>query len=65
MPEEIREECESCRFWKPFRDNTGECHCKAPLPYVHEPEKKTLHKVTRWPLTHKDNLCGEFQNRWK
>ncbi len=52
--------CEECNYWKPFADNTGECYCKAPLPYIHNPEEKTLHKVTRWPLTKKDQRCGEF-----
>lgn len=63
MPEEIQEECGSCRFWKPFTDGKGECYCKAPLPYIHEPEQETLHKVTRWPLTKEHQRCGEFQNR--
>jgi len=53
--------CKDCKFWKPFADNTGECHCKAPLPYIHEIEKETIHKVTRWPLTKQHQGCGEFE----
>jgi len=52
--------CTECKFWKPFKDNTGECHCKAPLPYIFEIEKETLYKVTRWPLTDHHQGCGEF-----
>lgn len=56
--------CEDCRFWKPFGvKGVGECHCKAPLPYIHEPKEETLHKVSRWPLTKQHQYCGEFQNR--
>jgi len=57
--------CEDCRFWRLFNreDNTGECFCKAPLPYIHKFEEKTLNKVTRWPLTKGKQHCGEFQNK--
>lgn len=52
--------CMDCEYWKPFKDNTGECYCKAPLPYIHETEMESLHKVTRWPLTNQHQGCSEF-----
>jgi len=56
--------CEDCRFWKPFGvEGVGECHCKAPLPYIWKVEEETREKGTRWPLTAKNQHCGEFQNR--
>jgi len=55
--------CKACKFWKQFEDDKGECHRKAPLPYIHEPEMETLHKVTRWPLTKQNQYCGEFQKK--
>ncbi len=59
----MNEYCENCRHWKPFQDNMGECHCRAPLPYIHDPEEKTLDKVSRWPLTKTNQYCGEFSER--
>jgi hypothetical protein len=62
--------CKDCRFWKKSENSTGECHCKAPLPYVDNPEKKKLHPEentlyagTRWPLTKHTQFCGEFQEK--
>lgn len=55
--------CEDCCFWRPFADHMGECHCKAPLPYIYDPKDETLHKGTRWPLTKGEQRCGEFQPR--
>ena len=55
--------CEHCAYWIPFNDDTGECHCRAPLPYLHHPEVETRRKVTRWPLTRKDQTCGEFKEK--
>ena len=53
--------CEDCRFWGPNIDKkSGECHCRAPLPYKYRPEEKTLHTGTRWPLTDRYQGCGEF-----
>jgi len=59
----MKNHCENCRFWKKFKGITGECHCKAPLPYIHNTEDETLHKVTRWPLTKHTQFCGEFQKK--
>jgi hypothetical protein len=57
------EHCEDCRFWRKFDDNSGECYCKAPLPYKYRPEEKTLHVGTRWPLTDRYQCCGEFEGK--
>ncbi|TKJ37523.1 MAG: hypothetical protein CEE38_08490 [Planctomycetes bacterium B3_Pla] len=57
--------CEKCKFWTiggAFAE--GKCHRRAPLPYSmdrKDSEEKTSSKITRWPLTHKDQLCGEFK----
>ncbi len=53
--------CEDCRYWKPFRDQSGECHCNAPLPHIFRPEEETLYEGTRWPLTGSNQVCGEFE----
>lgn len=53
--------CEKCRYWKPYREGAGECYRNAPLPYIHRAEEETLHKKTRWPLTDRYNVCGEFE----
>ncbi len=55
--------CGECKCWKPLKDNTGECHCKAPLPYIKKDEEETRDNGTRWPLTHMNQSCGEFQKK--
>ncbi len=59
----MTEHCEDCTYWIHFEDDTGECRCKAPLPYLHHPQVETHHKVTRWPLTKRDEVCGEFKEK--
>lgn len=63
----MQELCENCRFWKGIKgigdNNSGECHRKAPLPYMYRPEEKTLHVGTRWPLTNRNQSCGEFEGK--
>jgi len=55
------EKCSACQYWKPFGDKTGECRCKAPLPYLVDPKNETFRKEARWPLTMADQGCGEFK----
>ncbi len=53
--------CKDCGYWISVNNDTGECHCKAPLPYLHHPKVETSRKMTRWPLTMQDQMCGEFK----
>ena len=53
--------CITCCFWKRFDANTGECHCKAPLPFNHNPKDQMINFETRWPLTNKEQSCGELK----
>ena len=59
----MTEHCEDCAYWIHFDGDTGECHCKAPLPTLHAPTVQAPHKVARWPLTQKHEICGEFKER--
>lgn len=48
--------CETCLFWKPLRrvatfEQRGECHRLPPRD------------TGRWPVTGKDDDCGEFRAR--
>ena len=55
--------CANCRFWKKCDDNSGECHRKAPLPYISRHEEETKNIGTRWPFTNKQQSCGEFEGK--
>jgi hypothetical protein len=58
--------CQKCDYWKEFGGpSTGECHCRAPSPYIQETEEKTTHKRARWPLTGQHQVCGEFKPKEK
>ena len=59
----MTEHCKDCSYWIRLNDDTGECHCKAPLPYLHHPEVSTRPKVTVWPVTKSDQICGEFKEK--
>ena len=60
----MEKNCENCRFWKQkSKDKSGECHCKAPLPYIYCSKEKTLNSGTRWPLTDRYQSCGEFKDK--
>jgi hypothetical protein len=56
-------QCEKCRYWRLFRDRSGECHRNAPLPYAFRPEENRLYEGTQWPLTTSDQVCGEFDGK--
>lgn len=53
--------CETCVFWKP-RSMTydGSCRQRPPVLVV-DPEDGTA--ITRWPVTDRDDLCGEWKTR--
>jgi len=59
----------NCRFWSiKINDNNAECHRKAPLPFIGDPEEKaldTLEVKTRWPITNMYQYCGEFEEKKK
>ena len=58
--------CQECDYWKEAAGPaTGECHCRAPLPYIQETDEKTTHKRARWPLTGRSQICGEFKPKEK
>lgn len=58
--------CQECDYWMELASlSIGECHCKAPSPYIQETEEKRTNKRTRWPLTGRNQTCGEFQTKEK
>jgi hypothetical protein len=63
--------CETCRCWFDFDDgsDTGECRRHAPVIVAALLRRKVMsaeppgHAI--WPYTHKDDWCGEHQNKGK
>ena len=51
-----KERCEDCKFWE-TNDNPSHFlgSCKAPAPVAGKSGP------ARWPMTHKDEWCGEFK----
>jgi hypothetical protein len=56
------EACRVCRFWLAPERSAGAGHCRryAPKPNT---EPIPTQKCTEWPLTLRDDWCGEFEER--
>ena len=63
--EEIKRDCEQCKFWDFLRDAgpeslkgevVGECHRYAPKPHYGFSTDRGIH----WPETFAYQWCGEF-----
>lgn len=57
MADEIREECQNCRFWRQFLkpDDTHHGDCRRYPPSGDEPDQYTF------PVTPFAQWCGEWQ----
>lgn len=48
--------CDECKFFHLYyaSENNGECRCHAPMVRQENP-------FARWPITARDQWCGEYQ----
>lgn len=51
----LRDDCGSCRFWILDQDEFGSCRRRAPVPGIRSVP------VILWPVTHKQQWCGEWE----
>lgn len=62
------EKCENCKFWIKKVEGTGECHRDSPSPDMSgfigfEEYGDGTPRLAIWPLTYKDEWCGEHEPR--
>lgn len=61
----MKENCASCRFFKPYDDESGEGQCRrrAPLPRVVDSDdiKRDMAFVPFWPVLNGGDWCGEWE----
>ena len=75
LVEQVVERCAKCKFWLDLFDDTGLCRRRSPIVAAtteslfrswafaedaDEPDDWNFARQGIWPVTHKNDCCGEF-----